>query len=74
MKVVNAVSINALFWGNALQWRHNDRDGVFKSPASRLLTQPFTQAQIKENIKVLRHWPLWGELTGDQWFPRTKGQ
>ena len=23
------------------------------------------QAQIKENIKAPRHWPLWGEFTGD---------
>ena len=27
------------------------------------------QAQIKENIKAPRHWPLWGEFTGD--LPRT---
>ena len=27
-----------------------------KSPASPLFTQPFIQAQIKENIKALRHW------------------
>ena len=33
----------------ALQWRHN---GCLKSPASWLFTQPFVQAQIKENIKV----------------------
>ena len=45
-----------------------------KSPASRLFTQPFIQAQIKENIKALRHWPLCGEFTGDRWIPRTKGQ
>ena len=32
------------------------------------------QAQIKENIKALRHWPLCGEFTGDQWIPRTNGQ
>ena len=38
-----------------------------KSPASRLFTQPFIQAQIKENIKDPRHWPLWGEFTGDRW-------
>ena len=25
----------------------------------------FIQAQIKENIKTLRHWPLCGEFTGD---------
>ena len=29
-----------------------------KSPASRLFTQPFIQAQIKENISAPRHWPL----------------
>ena len=33
-----------------------------KSPASRLFTQPFIQAQIKENIKAQRHWPLCGEF------------
>ena len=32
----------------------------FKSLASRLFTQPFFQAQIKENTKAPRHWPLWG--------------
>ena len=36
--------------------------------------QPFVQAQVKENIKTLHHWPLWGESTGDQWIPLTKGQ
>ena len=45
-----------------------------KSPASRMLTQPFNQAEIKENIKALRHWPLCGEFTGDRWIPRTNGQ
>ena len=38
-----------------------------KSPASRLFTQPFIQAQIKDNIKAPRHWPLWGEFPGE--FP-----
>ena len=32
------------------------------------------QTQINENIKAPRHWPLWGEFTGDQWIPLTKGQ
>ena len=27
-----------------------------------------------ENIKALRHCPLWGEFTGDRWIPRAKGQ
>ena len=31
---------------------------------SLLFTQPFIQAQIKENIKAPRHWPLCGEFTG----------
>ena len=39
-----------------------------------IITQPFIQAQIKENIKALCHWPLCGEFTGDRWIPRTKGQ
>ena len=45
-----------------------------KSPASWLFAQPFVHAQIKENIKAPRHWPLWGEFTGDRWIPRTKGK
>ena len=44
------------------------------APALRLFIQPFIQAQIKENIKAPRHWPLWGEFTGDRWIPRTNGQ
>ena len=38
----------------------------FISPASPLFTQPFIQAQIKENIKAPRHWPLGGEFIGGQ--------
>ena len=45
-----------------------------KSPASRLFIQPFIQAWLTENIKAPRHWPLWGEFTGDQWILRAKGQ
>ena len=40
-----------------------------KSPAPRLFAQPFIQAQIKENIKVPRHWPLCGDFTGTGEFP-----
>ena len=36
---------------------------------SRLFTQSFIRAQIKENIKVPRHWPLCGEFTGTGEFP-----
>ena len=34
----------------------------------------FFQAKIKENIKVPRHWPLWGESTSDPWIPLMKVQ
>ena len=39
-----------------------------------IITQQFIRAQIKENIKVPRHYPLCGEITGDRWNPRTNGQ
>ena len=45
-----------------------------KWTASRLFTQQFIQAQIKENIKTPRQWPLCREFTGDRWIPRTNGQ
>ena len=45
-----------------------------KSPTSRLFTQLFIQAQIKENIKAPRHWPLCGKFTGDRWISHTNGQ
>ena len=47
---------------------------ALKSPAFRLFTKLYVQAQIKENIKASRHWPLRGEFTGDRWIPLTKGQ
>ena len=45
-----------------------------KLPASRLFALAFVQAQIKDNIRALRHWPLWGESTGHWWIPITKRQ
>ena len=38
-----------------------------------VFTQRFIQAETKENIKAQRHWPLWGEFTGDWRIHRTKG-
>ena len=40
-----------------------------KSPASGLFAQLFVQVQIKENIKVPPHWPLWGEPPVTGGFP-----
>ena len=57
-----------------LHWRHNECDGVsHHQPRDCLLNRLF-KAQIKENIKAPRHWPLCGEFTGDRWIPRTKDQ
>ena len=47
---------------------------AYQITSLRLFTQPFMHAQIKENIKAPRHWPLCGEFTGDRWIPRTNGQ
>ena len=40
-----------------------------QTPTSRLFTQSFIRAQVKENIKAPRHWPLCGEFTGTGEFP-----
>ena len=45
-----------------------------KSQATRLFARPPVQAHIKENIKDPRHWPLWGESTGQRCIPLTKDQ
>ena len=53
----------------ALHWRHNEHYGVSNhQPHSCLLNRLFRQ-QIKENIKVPRHWPLCWEFTGTGEFP-----
>ena len=57
-----------------IQWRYNERDGVSNHQPHDCLPNRLFKAQIKENIKAPRHWPLWGEFTGDRWIPRTKGQ
>ena len=50
-----------------LQWRHNERDGASNhQPHDYLLSRLF-KAQVKEIIKAPRHWPVWGEFTGE--FP-----
>ena len=51
--------------------RHNERYGVSNHQYHDCLLNRFFQAQIKENIKAQRHWPLRGEFTGDQWISRT---
>ena len=61
-------SHNALWhYSDVILWR-------LKSPTLRLFTQPFIQAQIKENTKAPCHWPLCGGLSSDRWIPCTNGQ
>ena len=52
-----------------LRLRHNERDGILNHQRLYL-----PQAQIKENIKATRYWPLWEESTGNRWSPVTKDQ
>ena len=60
--------------GETLQWRHNERDGVSNHQPHDCWHNRLFKAQIKGNKKAPRHWPLWGEFTGDWWILHTKGQ
>ena len=48
---------------------HNERDGVSNHQHHDYLLNRLFKAQIKENIKAPRHWPLCGEFTGPGEFP-----
>ena len=56
----------------ALRRRHNERDGVSNHQPNKCLLNRLLWKQIKENINAPRHLPLWEEVTGDRWIPRTK--
>ena len=45
---------------------------ALKSTASRVFAHSFVQAQVKENIKAPRHWPLRGEAARDRWIHLTQ--
>ena len=58
INVIHSSIFSDLFgWPKSLRWRHNGHDGVPNHQPS-LFTQPFIQAQTKENIKAPRHWPV----------------
>ena len=44
-----------------LRWRHNGREGVSNHQPRDCLLNHLFKPQIKENIQIPRHWPLWGE-------------
>ena len=60
-----------IFWGGSFHY-DDVRMSPMASQINSLTTRPFIQAQIKENIKAPRHWPLSGEFSGDRWIPSTK--
>ena len=72
------VCVHTIIYGaDTFTARQHYSDVIMGTTASQItsltiVTQPFIQAHIKENIKALRHWPLWGELTGHRWIPCTK--
>ena len=82
LEVLKSLAMNIYFGLNlgravcecTLQWRHNERDDVSNHRCIDCLLNRFFQAQIKANLTDPRHWPLWGESTGDQWIPLTNGQ
>ena len=45
-----------------------------KSLETWLLVQNIIQSKKKDYIKIYITAPLWGESTGHQWIPLTKGQ
>ena len=57
-----------------LHRRRKERGGVWNNQPHDCLLNRLFKARIKENIKTPRHWPLWGEFTGDRWITHTKGQ
>ena len=67
-------SVNEII--NPLQWHHNGRNGVSNHQSHNCLLKCLFSHKERhnENITATRHWPLWGESTGNRWIPRTKGQ
>ena len=57
---------------NALQWRHNEHDGVSNHWSLDWLLKRLIGRRTKNKIKAPLDWPLWGESTGDRWIPLTK--
>ena len=53
-------------------WRHNEGDGVANRVS--IVCSIVCSCADQRKQQVPRHWPLWGEFTGDRWIPRTKGQ
>ena len=75
----NNLKLSCLCWVSltvycALQWHHNERGFISNHQPHNCLLNRLFKVQIKEISKLLSHWPLCGEFTGDLWIPCTKGQ
>ena len=74
------ISQLVVFYHQMQQYKNQHNSGIKMSMMGSQITsisivcQPFVRVHIKENIKALRHWLLWGNSTGDQWIPCTKGK
>ena len=69
----------AIHWlsSNILVMSHDYHGIINHWQILKLFVQPFVQAYIhssKKTSKLHATGPLWGESTGDQWIPFTKGQ
>ena len=62
----------SLFSSASLQWCHNGRDGVSNHQLHECLLSRLFNAQIKENIKAPRHWPLWWPVNSLHKGPLTR--
>ena len=63
--------------GNGDSIHYNDT--IMSAIASQTTDVSFVYSAVYSSAterqhQTPRHWPLWGEITGDRWIPRTKGQ
>ena len=73
-------STNGWIWKSRKIWRQrpislHHRDVIMSATASQItgVSSVFSTvwSGTEENMKALRHWPLWGEFTGHQWISHT---
>ena len=74
---VTVWDIDKFDWYQTTTIMGNNNDVIMSAMVSQITSltivhSTFIQAHIKENIKALRHWPLWGEFTVTGEFPVQK--
>ena len=65
----NTNSITSI--GVSITMTSHGHHGVSNHRQLNCLFNPLSR-HTEENIKTVRHWPLWGESTGDRWIPIKK--